>query len=174
MGDFLNEFAVKSFSEVALTAFFMLPIFGYFYNKWIDGLKGKEHTSIYVVIGVLATLIMGALFSWKSALLYSVLFALSGLPMIFGDYARSHRADQEEKTKDVDEKKLRRKRLPYSANGMIADAYDASKEASRLLGMALRSKNVEERALQIAEAIHEISIVSQKMVDLKLIQKGEE
>lgn len=173
LGDFLSEYAVNLFWIFAVAAFFALPIFGYFYNKFIDGLKEREHLSIYVALGTLVTLAIGSLFSWKSSLLYLILFTLSGLPMIFGEFNRTKRLDAE-KAEQEKESKLRRKRLPYAANGIIDEAKMAAKEARRLIGNATKAKNDVERALQQTYALNEIIIIEEKIMELKLIQKGDE
>ena len=167
MGAFLNEFAANLFTSLAVFAVMGLPIFSHFYNKLMDRLdKRSEHTSLYVAIGVAVTLAVGGLFSWKAMVLYLVLFALSGMPMIVGEFKRTDLKHQE-----VKDKNLRRRRLPYAANGMIADAHDAAKEAQRLIALAIRSngKNVE-TTLQLAAAGTEVNEIISKMVELKLIQ----
>lgn len=65
LGDFLNEYAAKLqvFSPVIVAVIILLPVFGYFYNRLMDKLKGKEHMSVYVAGGVLVTLGAGALIS---------------------------------------------------------------------------------------------------------------
>lgn len=78
LGDFLNEYAAKLhvFLPLIVAVIILLPVFGYFYNRLMDKLKGKEHMSVYVAGGVLVTLAAGAIISWKSALLFLVLFGL--------------------------------------------------------------------------------------------------
>ena len=171
LGSFLNEFAAKSslFWALFVGAIFSLVIFGYFYKRLMDHLKdGDEHTSLYVAIGVGATILVAALFSWKAGLLNLIFFAASGLPMILGEFRRT-KAKVEERTKTP-----RRKRLPYAANGRIDDAVMDVKEASRLLGMALKEKEPTARALQLAQASHELNDASTKLLELKLIQQIEE
>lgn len=168
MGDFLNEFAVKLFWPMAAATLFIMPIFGYFYNKLMDRLDGSdEHASIYVAIGNLVTIAAASLFSWKAGLLFLILFLADGLPMIFGEFKRTEKRLKE---KNVP----RRKRLPYAANGRIADATDDVKEASRLIGMALKEKDMAIRTLQLANAGHELNDAHEKLVELKLIQHIEE
>jgi len=164
MGDFLNEFAVNLLPALTVFAMMGLPIFSHFYNQLMDKLANRsEHTSIYVAIGVAVTVVVGGLFSWKSALLYAILFGLSGMPMIIGEFRRTE--------VKVAEKSLRRRRLPYAANGCIEDAHDAVKEAQRLIGVALKNngKNVE-AALSLAGASTEISLALSKLIELKSIQ----
>jgi len=170
MGDFLNQFAANVQVLPALIIFMILvlPIFGYFYNKLMDQLTGRsEHTSLYVAIGVGVTILAGALFSWKSAIMYFALFVCSGLPMIIGEFRRTE-------AKKVKAKTVRRKRLPYAANGCIEDAHDALTEAQRLLGLAMRNngKNVES-AIPLAHASTELNRAIGKLVELRLIQNIE-
>lgn len=172
LGDFLNEYAANSqlFWALLVGAFFGLLIFGYFYNRLMDSLKHGtgEHTSIYVAIGVAVTIGIASLFSWKSGLLTLVFFAASGLPMIFGEFKRTKVAE-DEKTRTP-----RRKRVPYAVNGRIDDSSMAVKEASRLLGMALKEKDAMARTLQLATASHELNSAYSKLMEVKLIQQIEE
>lgn len=171
LGSFLNEFAAKSslFWALFVGAIFSLGIFGYFYNRLMDHLKdGDEHTSLYVAIGVSVTIAVTTLFSWKAGLLNLIFFIASGSPMILGEFRRTKKK-VEERTKTP-----RRKRLPYAANGRIDDATMAVKEASRLLGMALKEKETTARALQLATASHELNDASTKLLELKMIQQIEE
>jgi len=170
MGSFLNEFAANLISFPALMVFvaLALPAFGYFYNRLMNKLDSEhEHTSIYVAIGVLVTLGAAALFSWKAALMLLMLFTLDGLPMIFGDYRRTHIRLEARKNP-------RRKRLPYAANGRIDDALMSLSEASRLVGMSLKEKDVTVRVLQMATASHELNNAHTKLLELKVIQQIEE
>ena len=83
MGAFSNEFDAKLLIGLGVFALMAAPMFGYFYNKLMDRLDNEhEHTSLYVAGGNLFTLLIGALISWKAALLFFVLFALDGMPMI--------------------------------------------------------------------------------------------
>ena len=170
LGDFLNEFVANPtvFWALIVTVFFSLLIFGYFYNRLMDSLKGKEHYSLYVACGVLVTIGAAALFSWKAGLLMLIPFLADGLPMIVGEFKRTHRLHEERK------KNPRRKRLPYAANGRIDDAAMAIKEAARLLGMTLKEKDPAVRALQLATASHELNEAQTKLLELKLIQQIEE
>ena len=172
MGDFVNEFAANPQVFPALIVFLLLasPTFGYFYNRWIDNLiRPGEHTSLYVAGGVLITLALGALVSFRGAVLYLALFALTGLPMIAGEFKRTEERRSASKTKN-----LRRKRLPYAANGAIADAHDAAREAQRLLSVAFKNNGkCVESSLPMSEASHQLSLVISKLVELKLIQMDE-
>ncbi len=80
-GDFMNEYAanLQVFLPIVVAIAILLPVFGYFYNRLMDKLKGKEHTSVYVAGGVLVTLGAGAFISWKASLLFLVLFILDGV-----------------------------------------------------------------------------------------------
>lgn len=171
LGDFWNEYVTNSqiFWAMIVSAIFLLLIFGYFYNRLMDSLKdGDEHTSLYVAIGVAVTLMFVSFFSWKAGLLALFFFAASGLPMIFGEFRRTKERVEEKK------KAPRRKRLPYAANGCIQDARLSVQEASRLLGMSLREKDVTVRALQMATASHELNNADTKLLELKVIQQIEE
>ena len=171
LGDFLNEYAANSplFWAMVVGAIFCLLIFGYFYNRLMDHLKdGDEHTSLYVAIGVSVTLIFVSIFSWKAGLLSLGFFSASGIPMIFGEFRRTNERVEERK------RTPRRKRLPYAANGRIDDATMDVKEASRLLGMAIREKDTAVRALQLAQASHELNDAHTKLLEVKVIQQIEE
>jgi len=89
MGPFSNQFDVKLQIGIAVFILLAAPIFGYFYNKALNKVGENEHTSLYVVIGVFFTIAFGALISWKSALMMLILFGLTGIPMIAGEYKRS-------------------------------------------------------------------------------------
>jgi hypothetical protein len=111
LGDFGNEYVanLQVLLPLIVAIVIGLPVFGYAYNKLMDALKGKEHTSVYVAGGVLFTLAAGAVVSWKAALLFMVLFGLDGIFMIVGEFKRTE--------KQV--KAPRRKRMPYVANGLL-------------------------------------------------------
>ncbi len=116
MGSFGNEFDVKLQIGIGVAVFILAPVFGYFYNRFIDTRRDGEHTSLWVAVGVTITIILAALISWKSAVLMCILFALTGLPMIIGDIQRNDaRAKKAKSTRG-------RKRLPYAANGLIDEA----------------------------------------------------
>jgi len=170
-GSFLNEFALNLLIALVVFAGMGLPIFAIFYNRFIDNRTDRnEHTSLYVAIGVLITLIVGGLFSWKAMILYLVLFGLSGLPMIVGEFQRTDRKHKERAARSV-----RRKRLPYAVNGRIEDAYDAMKEVQRLIGVAMKynGKNVES-AIPLAGATTEINLALSRLMEVKSIQLLEE
>lgn len=171
MEGFMNEFAVNPQVWPALLMFVLLalPIFGYFYNLLMDRLNGtKEHMSLYVTGGVLVTLLAVGLFSWKAALISLGCFALSGIPMITGEFKRT----EQQKTRKP---APRRKRLPYAANACIEDAYDAAREAHRLLGVAFKNNGKSpESSLPMAEASHQLSDAIIKLLELKAIQMGDE
>lgn len=159
MGDFGNEYVENLYVLLPLIAVAVigLPVFGYFYNRLMDSLKGKEHTSIYVVGGVLVTIAVAGLISWKSSLLFLVLFGLDGLPMIIGDYRRGSRPV----------KLPRRKRLPYAANGLIDDAKCAAGEIHRLMGTELQKHDTH----TLTKMQHELTTVLLRLEELKNIQE---
>jgi len=128
MGDFGNEYAAKLHILLPLIVgiVIVLPVFGYFYNRLMDRLRGKEHTSLYVAGGVLITIAAGALISWKSALLFLALFTLDGVFMVAGEFRRTERKAQRSKT--------RRARLPYAANAIIDDIKMSANQMHRTLG----------------------------------------
>jgi len=159
-GSFLNEFAANLILALAVFAVMGLPTFGFFYNRFIDKRSDRnEHTSLYVAGGVMVTLLVGGLFSWKAMLLYAVLFFLSGFLMIAGEFERT----------------TRRKRYPYAATGRINDAYDNTKEALRLVALAMKNngRNVE-TALPLAAATTEINKALILLNEVKNIQLLEE
>ncbi len=174
MDGFVNEFAANPQVLPALIVFIIcaLPTFGYFYNRLMDRLMNgnKERTSLYVAIGVFVTILFGGLVSWRASLMFLGLFALSGMPMIVGEFKRMDR-----RRETIHVKAMRRKRLPYAANGCIADAHDAAKEAQRLLTVAFKNNGkCVESSLPMSEASHQISLVISKLVELKLIQQVDE
>jgi hypothetical protein len=138
---------------------FLLIIFGYFYNRLFDFLKGKEHTSLYVAGGVLVTIFAGALISWKSALLFMFLFALDGIFMIVGEFKRTER---EHKSAP------RRKRFPYAANGLLDEAKMASMEARNVMGKAIKKGGATNEDLLVIE--HELNTVTLKILEVQQIQ----
>ena len=168
MDKFLNEYVMNSLPALIVFVVWLLPSFGYFYNKLMDRLTSRlEHTSLYVAIGVAVTIAVGALFSWKAALMYLILFGLSGLPMIIGEFKRTER-------KIISAKAPRRKRLPYAANGRIEDAYDYVKEGQRLIDVAMKNngQNVES-ALPLAEATTVLNRALTNLMEVKMIQNVE-
>jgi signal transduction histidine kinase len=169
MGAFLNEFLANSQALPALIVFAVmaLPTFSHFYNQWIDKLlDDSEHTSLYVVLGVLFVLVIGALFSWKAAILYSVLFALAGYFMVQGEYARTAKRKAANRTN-----KNQRKRLPYAANGLLDEARMSATEMHRLLGKALQASTNEEIYKHLASASHELTTITSKINEVKQIQE---
>lgn len=167
LGDFLNEYAanLEVFLPLVVIAALGLPVFAYFFNDFIDKLDDGEHTSVYVAFGVGITIVVAALFSWKGALLHLILFTLDGLPMIVGDYRRAR--------KQKLEKTIRVKRLPYKANAFIDDIEMAAKESRRMLNSAFKTKDDMERAIKLATISNELNIISEKIYELKSIQRGE-
>src|SRR5512139_61181 len=86
MEGFVNEYVLNSQVWPALVVFvpIALLLFSYFYNRLMDHLaSAREHLSLYVVGGVLVTLIGVGIFSWKAMLLCAACFALSGPFMIY-------------------------------------------------------------------------------------------
>lgn len=161
MGDFLNEYAVNSQVglPLAVAIIFLLMGFGYFYNRLMDSLKGKEHTSLYVAGGVLVTIGAAALVSWKAALLMTILFILDGLPMIVGEFRRTHKQ----------ERQVRRKRMPYAANGLIDECKMSAEKIHKLIGEELK----EGTGKNIPQMSHELTVVLLKLAELKNIQINE-
>lgn len=161
MGDFLNEYAAKLqvFLPVIVAVVILLPVFGYAYNKLMDKLKGKEHTSIYVAGGVLVTLGAGALISWKSALLFLILFGLDGIFMIAGEYKRTEKQA----------KAPRVKRLPYKANALIDSAKMSAASMHQLMGRELQSHDPN----LLNRIQHELTTVLVSLEELKNIQRDQ-
>jgi hypothetical protein len=155
LGDFGNEYVanLQVLLPLIVAIVLGLPMFGHAYNKLMDALKGKEHTSIYVAGGVLFTLAAGALISWKSALLFTVLFALDGIFMIVGEFKRTEKQS----------KTPRRKRMPYAANGLIDDAKIAATEIHKLMGKELNM-------LELVKVQRELTTVLLRLEELKNIQ----
>jgi hypothetical protein len=160
LGDFLNEYAAKLhvFLPLIVAVMILLPVFGYFYNRLMDKLKGKEHMSVYVAGGVLVTLAAGALISWKSALLFLVLFGLDGIFMIAGEYRRTEK-----------QAKARVKRLPYKANGLLDDMKMAATSMRQLIGKMLETPD--DKLLNRIQ--HELMTVMVAIEELKNIQRDQ-
>lgn len=158
MGSFGNEYAANSqvVYPLAIAIIFLLSIFGYFYNRLMDKLKGKEHTSLYVAGGVLVTIGAAALISWKSALLFMVLFSLDGIFMIVGEFKRT---EKQAKTP-------RRKRMPYAANGLLDEAKMSATELHKHIGQYLESSDPKKINLMQVE----VTTILLKLTELKSIQ----
>lgn len=148
MGDFLNEYAANlHVLSVWLVAVLIgLPVAAYFYNRFIDKLKGKEHTSLYVVGGNLFTILIAGLISWKAALLFLFLFALDGLPMVLGEFRRTEKRET-----------TRVKRLPYKVNGHLRDADEALDLAHKFIGSAIDATEPERHFEMLSRANHELA-----------------
>jgi hypothetical protein len=159
LGDFGNEYVanLQVLLPLIVAVVLGLPMFGHAYNKLMDALKGKEHTSVYVAGGVLFTLAAGALISWKSALLFTVLFALDGIFMIVGEFKRTEKQA----------KASRRKRMGYAANGIIDDAKIAASEIHRLMGKELEAHE----PVTLVKIQREVTTVLLKLEELKNIQE---
>jgi hypothetical protein len=160
-GLFLNESAPNL--HVGLVVFIVIgaPTFGYFFNRLMDRLNPKyEHTSLYVVIGVFVTLVFISLLSWKSAVFNLVVFGLTGLPMIVGEFLRTERK----------RKTARVKRLPYKANGLIDDAKMASTQAHQHIARALNTNDPETQYKHLAAAGLELTTVFNRLNEVKQIQ----
>lgn len=148
MGNFLNEYAANShvLSVWFVAVLIGLPVFAFFYNRFIDRLKGKEHTSLYVAFGNFVTILVAGLISWKAALLFLVLFILDGLPMILGEFRRTEKRE-----------KVRVKRLPYKVNGYLKDALEAAELAHNLMGHAIDTDNAERHFELLNRVSHELA-----------------
>jgi hypothetical protein len=177
MGSFFNEYGANSplFWAVVVGVVIGLPVFGYFYNRWIDALGENEHTSLYVVGGVIVVLLAGCLFSLRAAILFAALFMLAGVPMIWGDFQRAKRKPVPAPTQTTEapvvEPAPRRKRLPYVINGLLDDVSMAAVQAMRCLTDALRKRgNLEEMLVCISLAVQEISTIQIKISEIKNIQ----
>lgn len=163
MGNFLNEYALNSqiLLPLAVAILISLPIFGYAYNKLMDSLRGKEHTSIFVAGGVFVTLAAGALISWKSALMFFALFTLDGIFMITGEFKRTEKR----------QKSVRRRRMPYVANSLLDETMMAITEARTYMGKSIKGGKVSLEDLLIIE--HEINTAGLKIMEVKQIQINE-
>jgi len=161
MGDFLNEYAAKLqvFYPVIVAVIILLPVFGYFYNRLMDKLKGKEHMSVYVAGGVLVTLGAGALISWKSAVLFLILFCLDGAFMMAGEFKRTERQA----------KAPRVKRLPYKANAIIDDLKLSATSMHHILGKEIDAHEVQ----NITRIQRELATVLVSIEALKNIQRDQ-
>jgi hypothetical protein len=159
MGDFGNEYVSNLHLALPLAVAILigLPVFGYAYNKLMDALKGKEHTSMYVAVGVLFTLAVGALISWKSALFFLVLFSLDGIFMIAGEFKRTEKQHKSPP---------RRKRMGYAASGLIDDAKMAASEIHRLMGKEVEAHEPG----TLVKMQRELTTVLLKLEELKNIQ----
>jgi len=160
LGDFLNEYAANPhvIFPLVVTITFLLIIFGYFYNRLLDKLKGKEHTSVYVVGGVIVTIAAAALISWKSALLFAILFVLDGIFMVVGEYKRT-----EKKHKSTP----RRKRMEYAANGLIDETKMSATEIHRLMGKELEAHEPG----TLLKIQRELTTILLRLEELKKIQE---
>lgn len=164
MGHFLNEFAanLQVFLPLVVGLALGLLIFGYFYNRIVAGDKTGQR-SLYVIGGVLVTLLAGALFSWKAAALYLVLFSLSGIFMAIGDYQRGKAA--------ISVPKTRIKRSSYKINGFLDDSAMSAEAANRYLSQALKKRDASEVISLIALANGEISNIRLSLQNIQHIQK---
>jgi predicted membrane channel-forming protein YqfA (hemolysin III family) len=158
LGDFGNEYVVNLHWLVGLAVYIIMaaPVFGYFFNKLMDNLSDHEHTSMYVAIGNFITICFGALISWKAGIFFLILFALTGLPMIIGEYKRTWRKA----------KTLRVKRLPYKVTGLIDDAIISATRMNRLFGQYLESND----AVKINQIQNENTNVLLKLLEARNIQ----
>ena len=148
LGSFLNEYAANShvLSVWLVAVLIGLPVFAFFYNRFIDRLKGKEHTSLYVAFGNLVTILVAGLISWKAAILFLFLFALDGLPMILGEFRRTEKRE-----------KSRVKRMPYKVNGYLKDTEEALELSHRFIGSAIDANEVEKHFEMLTRASHELT-----------------
>jgi hypothetical protein len=162
MGSFLNEIEANLLIASVVFVVIASPIFGYFYNRLMDSLKGEyEHMSLYVAIGVAISLVLVALISWKAALVALGVFTLTGLPMIIGEFLRTER-----KRKSAP----RRKRLPYAANGILDEAKIAATDAQRHMTRALTATKPEDVYRNLAAAATELNTINNKISEVKQIQ----
>ena len=62
MDGFANEFVLNLhiLAPVIIAIVIGMPVFGIYFNRFIDNLEDGEHTSLYVAIGVSITLLAGA------------------------------------------------------------------------------------------------------------------
>ena len=159
-GSFVNEFDTNL--QIALVVFVTAtaPTFGYFYNRLMDQLGEHEHTSLYVAIGVFITLVFVGLLSWKAALLSLVVFGLTGMPMIAGEFKRTERKKRTPRVR----------RLPYKANGIIDDAKMASVQAHRAINQAIVATKSEEIYKHLTAAALELDTITGKLAEVKQIQ----
>jgi len=164
MGNFGNEYVanLQIALPLAVAIIFLLIIFGYFYNRLMDSLNGKEHSSLYVAGGVIITVGAAALISWKSALLFTVLFILDGIFMIAGEFKRTEKKHRSSP---------RRKRMPYVANGLLDEAKMAITEARNRLGKGIKNGGVTSEDLHVIE--HELNTVNLKILEVQHIQVNE-
>ena len=165
MGNFLNEFAanLQVFLPLVVGLALGLLIFGYFYNRIVAGDKTGQR-SLYVIGGVLVTLLAGALFSWKAAALYLVLFSLSGLFMAIGDYQRGRAAANAPK-------KPRIKRSSYKINGLVDACAMSVEQSNQYLLDALRKNDRADLIQLIALAQNEYSNMRLAIQQIRSIQK---
>lgn len=162
LGEFSNELTPNWQVAIAVFVLMAAPVFGYFFNRVVHNLGEHEHTSFYVVIGVFVTIALGGLISWRATLLMFILFSLTGLPMITGEFERSAK-----KAKKTDQKPERgRKRLPYAANGLIDDIKMSAVEMQRHLTQFLESNE----AKKINQVQAEVTNILLKSTELKNIQ----
>lgn len=165
MGDFLNEFAsnLQVLWPLVVGIALTLPIFSYFFNRIVAADKNGQR-SLYVVIGVLVTLAAVALLSWKAALLSLVMFALSGLFMIIGDYQRG--------LKKASQPQARIKRASYKVNGCLGEAAAAAEQANRHLAQALKKHSEPAEMLaSLALATQELTTLRLRLAEAQQIQK---
>lgn len=161
MDGFLNELDANLLIALAVFVATGSPVFGIFYNQAIDKLKGEyEHLSLYVAIGVSVTLVFVSLLSWKAALLTLIVFCLTGLPMIFGEFRRTEKR----------RKTVRRKRLPYAANGLIDDAKMATIRAHEKMTRASATNSLEEIYKLQRDAALELITITEKLSEVRRIQ----
>jgi hypothetical protein len=164
MGDFLNEFASNFHAIGALVVLVLLglPVFSVFYNGIVASDKLGQR-SLYVIGGVLVTLAAGALFSWKAALMYLILFALSGFYMAVGDYQRG-RQKASQPTPN--------KRASYKVNGLVSETAMAAEEASRYLTQALKKRTNEVDVIAlISMAQNELTTIRLHLKEVQQIRK---
>jgi hypothetical protein len=135
LGSFGNEYVLNLHWLVGLGVYIFMaaPVFGYFFNKLMDNLSDHEHTSMYVAVGNFITICFGALISWKAGIFFLILFGLTGLPMIIGEYRRTARKVRAPRVK----------RMPYKVTGLIDKAIMDATEMNMVIGQYLEKKDPE-------------------------------
>ncbi|HAE59331.1 MAG TPA: hypothetical protein DCG54_07455 [Anaerolineae bacterium] len=167
MGDFLNEFASKMhvFPALVVGALIGALVFSYWYNRIVEG-DTKGNRSLYVIGGVLVSLGLISLFSWKAGLLGLVVFSCTGLFMAIGDYQRGIK-----RAAKASEAKPRIKRATYKINGLVDSCAMSVEQSSNYLLDALKKRDQAELIRLIALAQNEFSNMRLTIEQIRNIQK---